>query len=305
MKTGSRKIWAVLLTLMIGIFTAGCADLEKNLTETKEPTKNKELVIGDIGWDEGVAVSNLTKALLEDELGYDSVELKTLDVASLFERVGNGELDAFQDVWIPSHQEYLSGVQNNVELLDPWYRGTTRVGIAVPSYMNITSIPQLNLTAAEEIAGIKQEAAISKSISDVVIPTYLLKQEYSAWDAPAAMLFEVDKRIRNGEAVAFVAWSPHWMNQEYNLIYLDDPEGALGDLDETSRITTIVRGDFANDEPVAYAFMKALSLTEEQLNNLEGAINSAGDPLLGARTWAENNRDVVQPWIDAAKQAPQ
>src|SRR5215217_2525708 len=286
-KAGSRKPWVILLTLVIGILAAGCADLEKNLTENKEleenqePTKNKELVIGDIGWDESVAVSNLTKALLEDELGYDSVELKTLGVASLFERVGSGELDAFQDVWLPNHQEYLSEVQDNIDLLEPWYKGTTRVGIAAPSYMNITSIPQLNLTATEEIGGIKKEAAISKRISDVVIPTYHLKQDYSSWDAPAAMLFEADKRIRNREAFAFIAWSPHWMNQEYNLVYLDDPEGALGELDDSSRITTVVHKDLPSDEPVAYAFMKALTLTEEQVDELEGAINAAGDPLSG------------------------
>ncbi len=297
MKAGSRKLWAVLLTLIMGILVAGCAD-----SEDKELPERKELVIGDIGWDESVAVSNLTKALLEDELGYDSVEIKTLEPASLFERVGGGELDAFQDVWIPNHQEYLSGVQNDVELLDPWYRGTTKAGIAVPSYMNITSIPQLNLTLTEEIGGIKPEAAISERISDVVIPTYLLKQEYSSWDAPAAMLFEADKRIRNGEAFAFVAWSPHWMNQEYDLVYLDDPQDALGELNDSSRITTVVREGLANDEPAAYAFMKALALTEEQVNDLEGAINAAGDPLSGARTWANNNRDVVQPWIEAAQQ---
>ena len=294
MKTGSRKLWAVLLMLMISILATGCANLESN-----------ELVIGDAGWDESVAVSNLTKALLEKELDYDSVEIETLDVASLFERVGNGDLDAFQDVWIPNHQEHLSGVQNNVELLDPWFQGTTRVGIAVPSYMDITSIPQLDLTTAEEIVGIKPEAAISKRISDKVIPTYQLEQEYVAWDAPAAMLFEIDKRIRNRETFAFVAWSPHWMNQEYDLVYLDDPEDALGELNDSSSIATVVREPLANDDPVAYAFMKALTLTEEQVDDLEGAINTAGDPLLGARTWAQDNREVVQPWIDAAKQARQ
>jgi glycine betaine/proline transport system substrate-binding protein len=91
MKAGSRKLWAVLLTLTIGVLATGCANLESN-----------ELVIGDAGWDESVAVSNLTKALLEKELDYGRVEINTLDVASLFERVGNGELDAFQDVWIPT-----------------------------------------------------------------------------------------------------------------------------------------------------------------------------------------------------------
>jgi ABC-type proline/glycine betaine transport system substrate-binding protein len=29
------------------------------------------------------------------------------------------------------------------------------------------------------------------------------------------MLDEVDKRYRNGEEFALVAWSPHWMNQRY------------------------------------------------------------------------------------------
>ena len=292
MKAGSRKPWAVLLTLIISILATGCAYLE-----------SKELIIGDAGWDESVAVSNLTKALLEDELDYDSVEIKTLDVASLFERVGNGDLDAFQNVWIPNYQEHLSEVQNNVELLDPWFQGTTRVGIAVPSYMNITSIPQLNLTTTEEIVGIKPEAAISKRISDKVIPTYHLEQEYVAWDAPAAMLFEVDKRIRNREMFAFIAWSPHWINQEYDLVYLDDPEGAFGELNASSSIATVVREPLATEDPVAYAFMKALTLTEEQVNDLEGTINTAGDPLVGAKTWVSNNREVVQPWIDASKQA--
>jgi glycine betaine/proline transport system substrate-binding protein len=95
------------------------------------------------------------------------------------------------------------------------------------------------------------------------------------------------------------------MNREYDLVYLDDPQDALGGLDDPSRITTAVRKGLADDDPEAYAFMKALTLTEEQVNDLEGAINAAGDPLSGARTWANNNRDVVQPWIDAAKQARQ
>ena len=119
------------------------------------------------------------------------------------------------------------------------------------------------------------------------------------------MLYEVGKRINDREEFAFIAWSPHWMNQRYNFVYLDDPENALGELNEPSRITTVVRKQLSEDEPVAYALIRALALTEEQVDDLEGAINTAGDPLLGARTWAQDNREVVQPWIDAAKQARQ
>jgi len=95
---------------------------------------------------------------------------------------------------------------------------------------------------------------------------------------------------------------PLWLPARRDLVYLDDPKDALND---SSSIATVVREPLANDDPVAYAFLKALTLTEEQVDDLEGAINTAGDPLLGAKTWAKNNREVVQPWIDAAKQARQ
>ncbi len=282
----------MILTLVMAALVGGCAS----------GSSEKELAIGTTSWDESVAISNLTKTLLEDELGYDGVELKTLDVASLFEGVGSGDVDVFQTVRIPDHQEYLSPAQDEVELLDPWLRGTTRVGIAAPSYMGITSIPQLNQTGATEIVGIEPETELSERVSDEVIRTYHLEQEYGEWSTPA-MLYEVGKRISNREEFAFIAWSPHWMNQRYDFVYLDDPENALGELSDPSRITTVVRKHLSEDAPVAYVLIEALTLSEEQVDDLEEAINTMGDPLVGARTWAENNRDVVKPWIEAAEQA--
>jgi ABC-type proline/glycine betaine transport system substrate-binding protein len=38
---------------------------------------------------------------------------------------------------------------------------------------------------------------------------------------------------------------------------------------------------------------------------MEDEINTARDPQTGVRNWLENNRDVVQPWIDAASNAPE
>src|SRR3982751_1448756 len=142
-----RLVGATLLVLLlvVGGFVTGCAG----------SSQNKELVLGNIGWGENVAVSNLTKALLEDELGYQNVRLKQADVGALFEGVGRGDMDAFQDVWMPNHKDYLSKVADDVEQLDPWYQGTTRFGIATPSYMNISSIDQLNDTDAKELLGIE------------------------------------------------------------------------------------------------------------------------------------------------------
>jgi glycine betaine/proline transport system substrate-binding protein len=114
------------------------------------------------------------------------------------------------------------------------------------------------------------------------------------------MLAEVDSRYNNKEHFVFLAWSPHWMNQRYDFRYLDDPKDAMGATNDPAELSTIVNEDLQEEDPVAYAFLDALTLTEEQINDLESVINEEGDPLEGARRWARDNQDVVQPLIDAA-----
>ena len=119
------------------------------------------------------------------------------------------------------------------------------------------------------------------------------------------MLDEAEKRYRNGEEFALVAWSPHWMNQRFDLRYLEDPEDAFGELNDPARILTIVNEDLPQDDPVATALMDALLLDEEQIGDLESTINEVGDPHEGARLWAEENTEVWQPWVEAAQDAQQ
>lgn len=287
------KLSAGTLLLVLGLIVAGCGGGSAG---------SKELVVGDIGWDENIAVANLTKVLLEEEIGYENVELRTLDVASLYRGVGNGELDAFQDVWLPAHEDYVAGVEEDVEVLDSWFEGATRFGIGVPSYMNITSIDQINGTGAEHIFGIEPGAVSMSKIPEEVVPTYGLEQKLVEASTPA-MLDEVGNRYDNGDDFVFIAWSPHWMNQRYDFDYLEDPLDAFEDVDDAALLTTVVNDDLPDYDPVAYAFLDALTLDEEQVNDLENTINEIGDPLEGARRWANENPDIVEPWLEDAQTA--
>ena len=93
------------------------------------------------------------------------------------------------------------------------------------------------------------------------------------------------------------------MNQRYDIRYLEDPKDAQGATNDPAKCSTIVRGDLREEDPKAYAFMDALELTEEQINTLELEINKEEDPLVGARRWVSENRQVVRPWIEAARKA--
>jgi glycine betaine/proline transport system substrate-binding protein len=287
----SKRLAAILALVLGALALTGCSGLGQG----------KGLILANIGWDENVAVANLTKILLEDKLDYERVDIDTNeDLDSTYRRVASGELDAFQDVWLPNQEALLDQVAEEVEHLDPWFLGETKQGMAVPAYMDVRSIDELNSTDAKLILGIEPSSVMLQEVGEAVIPAYGLKQELVA--APTAgMLSEVERLYTFREEFIFLAWSPHWMNQRYKIRYLEDPKDAMGPTNDPAECSTIVRGDLREDDPVAYAFMEALELTEEQINDLESVINDEDDPLAGARRWASENRKVVRPWIEAAR----
>ena len=93
------------------------------------------------------------------------------------------------------------------------------------------------------------------------------------------------------------------MNEVYELDYLEDPKGALGSLTEPSDVSTLVHEGLAEDNPTAYAFMDRMEPTEAQVTGLQMEIREAGDPIKGARIWLKENREVVEPWVEAAEKA--
>src|SRR5215218_3054363 len=187
---------ALFLGLLLAVvtLTAGCGGGDSG----------KTLDIADIGWTENTAISGLTKVLLEEELGYEKVTIKTSDLDSVFEGVAGGDLDAFQDVWRPNQQDLLGSVQDDVAHLGPWYQGETKQGIGVPSYMETTSLDQLNESEADQILGIEPSSVVMGIVVDNVIPAYGLEQKLVE-ASTEGMLAEIERRINDREDFAFVA----------------------------------------------------------------------------------------------------
>ena len=262
-----------------------------------------QITLGYLTRHENAAVSNLTKVLLDGDLGYENVELRRAgDVVPAYKMVGRAEADAFQDTWMPNQREILRGVEDDVELLDPWFKGTTRFGVVTPAYMNVSSLGQSNGTDAEHIIGIEPGTPMMEKLPNAVIPEYGLEQQLVTADTEA-MLAEVERRYRLRGEFASVAWEPHWKNGAYDLDHLEDPEGAVGNLTEPCDVSTLVREGLAEDDPVAFAFMDRMELTEAEVTGLQTQIREAGDAIKGAKIWLEDNRDVVEPWVEAAEKA--
>jgi glycine betaine/proline transport system substrate-binding protein len=265
------------------------------------------LTLGYLDWNENVANATLTKVLLEDDLGYDSVELKLADrVGLVYQDLIDGETEAFQDAWMPNHQQYVAEGEGRIEVLEaPWYVGKTRYGIAVPDYMKgVDTISDLDHSGTEMITGIEPGTVLMERIASDVIPRYHLSSNLVEASTPA-MLTELKQSYSMQEPIVFLAWSPHWMNREYDFHYLSDPKNAMGSVDAPQSIHTVARKGLADDDPAAYALISAMRLDADEVASLEISINNAANPEAGVRRWLEErkNREVVRPWVEAAKKA--
>ena len=294
-----KRVLVLVLVLAVWALAVGCG-------WAGAIAGSKELKLGYIAWDENVAVSNLTMVLLEEELGYE-VELQVTNeavVKQVFRDVADGNLEGFQDVWLPNHKDYLSEVEDDVEHLEPWFEGETAQGIAVPDYTDVHSLPELEQAGTDMITGIEPGSPVHPQIKNKVIPGYNLDMKLVESSTPV-MLSELEKAYEMREPVVFYGWSPHWMNTRYDFRYLEDPKDHQGDFNDQAKISSIISADLAEDDPAAHAFLKALSLDEEQVNQLEAEINAAGsaNPEEGVRSWLEDHGDIVRPWVTAAKQA--
>ena len=297
MMKASRKILAIILALAVSVLVAGCG----GGGGAGSAGSKEQLKLGNIGWDENTVVANLTKILLEDDLGYDNVQIQQADVGPTFEGVASGDLDAFQDVWMPNHQDYMSKVQDRVKQLSDWYTDTTQFGLAAPAYMGISSIDQINSTGVDEITGIEPGAVISEYIDKYTIPWYGLNVTQRT-SSTAAMLSELDRKYKDKEPIIFPAWKPHWMNDDYDIVYLADPKDSLYPLNRPSEVSSIVRQGLQNDHPDAYTLMDTIRLGEKEVVSIERDSEFSSNPEQAVRNWVEKNRDTVQPWIDAARQ---
>ena len=265
------------------------------------------LTLGYLNWNENVANATLTKVLLEDDLGYDSVELKLAGgVGDVYENLIDGETDAFQDAWMPNHQQYVDEGEGQIEVIKaPWYIGRTRYGIAVPDYMKgVDSISDLGHSGTDMITGLEPGTVLMERIASDVIPRYHLSMNLVEASTPA-MLAELKQCYGMQEPIVFLAWKPHWMNRAYHFHYLSDPKNAMGPFNDPQTIHTVARKGLADDEPAAYALMNHMRLDADQVASLEISINNAANPEAGVRRWLqeEKNRELVRPWVEAAKKA--
>ena len=284
-----KKIAILLLVtvMVVGAFT-GCAK------DGGESNSKGTVKLGVVNWAEGIAMTNLVTAVLEDHMNYE-VDITVADVAPIFTSVASGNTDAFLDVWLPvTHESYMEEYGDNLVDLGI-NNGNARIGLVVPEYVEVDSIEELNDNAEifdKKIIGIDAGAGIMSS-TEKAIDEYDLDFELIT-SSEAAMTASLSKAIDEKTPVVVTGWTPHWKFADFDLKFLEDSKGVYG---KTEEIHTIARIGLEEDMPEVYSFLEKFSLTDEQLSELMGAIAEGSNELESAKAWMNENEEVVTQWL--------
>ncbi|TVL90462.1 ABC transporter permease/substrate binding protein [Streptomyces sp. SAJ15] len=296
--TAVATVGVVVLALIAGGMNLASSGDTEDAAASGDVGHGRQLDIGYIPWDEGIASTYLWKEMLEQR-GYQP-SLKQLDAGPLYSGLARGDVDFQTDAWLPTtHQNYWDRYGDRLADLGSWY-GPTSLELSVPSYVKgIDSLEDLKgkgSTFKGKIIGIEASAGMMGILNDKVLKEYGLDGEYEVVaSSTSSMLAELDRSIKKKEPVVVTLWSPHWAYSKYDLKKLGDPKGAWG---EGDRVHTVASGGFAAEEPTVARWLRDFRMSEAQLTDLEQRIQEAGKgrEQQAVRAWLKEHPGAVDTW---------
>lgn len=283
-----KKTVLVMLVLI-------CVSLFVSCGEAKP--KEAEIVYAE--WARAVAITHVAEVIMEEYMGY-TVNTTSAAAPVMWNAVGTGDADALLCGWLPiTHKDFKAKNIKGLEDLGPNYTGA-KLGIVVPQYVDIDSIPQMAENAEKfenKITGIEPGAGMMKQIDDAIEKdTSGLGVFENVASSETTMLSALEDAIKNEKWIAVPGWQPHWMFGQWKLKILNDPDQIFG---AAETINTIVRKDLKKDDKDAYKFFKdfdwtAFNLATVMLDNKRGM-----EPQKSAAKFVKANEKAIKDQLKA------
>ncbi len=146
-----------------------------------------------------------------------------------------------------------------------------------------------------EIVGIEPGSG-TMNIAQETVDAYDLDLDLTPSSEPA-MLTELQQALDNEEPIVVTLWQPHWMFSEYDLKFLEDPKGTLG---EEENIHTMVREGLEEDKPSAYQLLDNFYWEVDDMNEVMAKFgqDDSVEPRDAAQEWIDDHPDKVEEWTE-------
>ena len=282
-------IFILSFVLLVGLLSGSV------LAQSEEP-----IMFGEGDWP-GIRAKNSVVEFILENIGYD-VERTTARDPIIHQGLTQGDIDVFIGSWMPQimdmrnkYKEEINYVTQN--MTEGLYT------MAVPQYVyeaGVKSHADLQKHADKfekkmyvGPAGWASSKKMNKAIDEDI---YGLGDWTAINSSQSALMAQIDKSINEEEWIVFVGWRPHWMNAEYNLKYLEDPDRLWES--PYSWVDTLTRKGFKEDYPEVYRFLQQFRVDVEDNDQWIYEIGyNERDEMDVAEEWVKNNILEVRRWL--------
>ena len=280
-----------MMTVLLLVVLAACSS-SSDSGDKKDDKKVQTITFGVTPWTSTVPPTKVARLILED-MGY-KVEETNADVSSIYIGLSRGDINAYMDSWMPSHEVHLEKYEGKVEDTAVSFSGAAS-GLVVPTYMeDINSIEDLigkEDLFGNEIYGVEAGGNAAKII-DSLIEGYGLDMK-QVNSSEGGMIAQGMRQMEQEKPVVFYGWRPHTMFNKMDIKVIEDTKGYFSIPD----IHVITNAGLKEEAPEVYEFLSNWSIDINDLEAMIVAIEDGAEPEVVAREWIDNNQDKVNEMI--------
>jgi glycine betaine/proline transport system substrate-binding protein len=286
----------------------------------------KEITLAINPWGGSAANANVAKIVLESKLG-TPVKLVEIDENASWTGLDSGEIDANLEIWPSGHAKdrttYIDEKKTvtDIGLLGP----NAKIGWYIPSFLADADPSLKTWEGLKDPAKTKQFATAESgdlgqflmgdpsyvSYDEDIIKNLKLPLKFVVSGSEAAEITAIKQAVAEKKPLLLQFWQPHWLHSQVKLTEVKLPD-VTKDCDAAAAAKD---GKYACDYPVdklykaasvklakknakALAFLKKFQLTNDQQNEISGAVDGDPKTMAGAaQKWVDAHADIVKSWL--------
>ncbi len=254
--------------------------------------EQKTIKLGTMGWEDLLPITGVIEKVLEDK-GYKVEVTQFSDWGIAYEALSRGDVQVMVSQTDYAAQDYWNRFDSHLQRLSVASYGLYQ-DLAVPDYVNIDSIDQLNANAAEfgnQIIGIESGSGLMQEASQAVTK-YGLKLNLVD-GSTAAMTAALNSAVSRKQPIVVTLWDPSWMYLKYKMKFLKDPKGVFAPPDEYNVIA--VKG-FSDKHPRASDLISGIFLPIKDIRAINAEVNDGETMDQAVNGWISTHGDLIKRW---------
>ncbi|WP_448092953.1 glycine betaine ABC transporter substrate-binding protein [Pseudomonas lini] len=274
------------------ILKAICAVAVAGVMSLPVHAEEKTITMGTMTWEDLTPITGITKKVLEDA-GYTVKVVDFSEWGIAYAALTKGDVQVLASQTDYAANDYWNKNKNKIEKLSPVSFGLYQ-GLAVPSYVDIDSIDQLNANSEKlggKIVGIEPGSGLMSDANNAV-KAYDLKLklvEGSTTAMTAALKSAVDRK----EPVVVTVWEPSWMTKKYDLKFLKDPKAIFP---PQQGYYWIGHKGFAEGNPRARELMASVYVPITDITAMNAEVKDGKTMEQAIKGWTDSHAELLKRW---------